>query len=54
MLRDALKTENKITESCRDELKFELLQRVRNERFLILFLKEKYLFRVKALILIHH
>jgi hypothetical protein len=29
MLRDVLKKQNAIRESCRDELKFELLQRVR-------------------------
>lgn len=28
MLRDVLKKQNQITEACRDELKFELLQRV--------------------------
>ncbi len=28
MLHDVLKKENQITEECRDELKFELLQRV--------------------------
>jgi hypothetical protein len=28
MLQDVLKKENKLTEECRDELKFELLQRV--------------------------
>ena len=28
MLQDVLKSKNQIRESCRDELKFELLQRV--------------------------
>ncbi len=38
MLRDVLKRENQITEDCRDELKFELLQRVCS---ILLFFDEK-------------
>ncbi len=44
MLRNVLKKQNEITEDCRDELKFELLQRVCfNSLVRIFILKKKTL-----------
>jgi hypothetical protein len=55
MLHDVLKKENQITEECRDELKFELLQRVCSILFAsFVMIKKMNLFRVKVSILIHH
>ncbi len=55
MLRDVLKRQNEITEDCRDELKFELLQRVCLNFFSLKFHNKKInLSRVKVSILIHH
>lgn len=56
MLQDVLKKKNSLTEDCRDELKFELLQRV---EYILLFRINlfdciKHLFRVKVSISIQH
>ncbi len=48
MLRDVLKKENQITEDCRDELKFELLQRVCSILLFYFLMKKLNLFRVKV------